>query len=125
MEEVLARVEGRLPRTGTRKSPYVRAAQLKALPCWGSRAQPTCKGPSARAFANGDSERMVQALNTHDLAAPSPEQRAIILCGSGHGDGSNSMRIRAQGARFLHASKDRKHGQAKWKAARLQLYGGA
>jgi pimeloyl-ACP methyl ester carboxylesterase len=61
-------------------------AQLKALRSWGSK-QPVdlSRVHQPVLVANGDSDRMVPSINTHDLARRLPNSELIIYPDSGHG----------------------------------------
>lgn len=61
-------------------------AQLKALRSWGSKkAVDLSKVHHPVLVANGDSDRMVPSINTHDLARRLPNSELIIYPDSGHG----------------------------------------
>jgi pimeloyl-ACP methyl ester carboxylesterase len=85
-KEFLARLRERSENRD--KAITVRAlqAQLKALRSWGlKRPADLSRVHQPVLVANGDSDRMVPTINTHDLARRLPNSELIIYPDSGHG----------------------------------------
>ena len=65
-------------------SAYV--AQLQALSAWGKKAPADLSQIRQPVLVvNGDNDRMVPTLNTHDLARRLPNSQLIIYPDAGHG----------------------------------------
>jgi len=61
-------------------------AQLEALRAWGNKAPADLSGVTQPVLVvNGDNDRMVPTVNTHDLARRLPNSQLIIYPDAGHG----------------------------------------
>jgi pimeloyl-ACP methyl ester carboxylesterase len=85
-KEFLARLRERSENRDKEITIRALQAQLQALRSWGSK-QPVdlARIHQPVLVANGDSDRMVPSINTHDLARRLPHSELIIYPDSGHG----------------------------------------
>ena len=82
----LARLKGRSQNRDKEITVTALPAQLKALRRWGSKAPADLSMIHQPVLvANGDRDRMVPSVNTHDLARRLPNSDLIIYPDSGHG----------------------------------------
>jgi pimeloyl-ACP methyl ester carboxylesterase len=82
----LARLKERTDDRDTEITVSAFAAQLKALHSWGKKASADLslvKQPVL--VVNGDDDRMVPTINTHDLAERLPNSEMVIYSNAGHG----------------------------------------
>jgi len=84
--EFLARLQERSENRDKKITIRALQAQLKALRRWGAkRPADLSRVHQPVLVANGDSDRMVPSINTHDLARRLPNSELIIYPDSGHG----------------------------------------
>jgi pimeloyl-ACP methyl ester carboxylesterase len=82
----LARLEERTENRDTEISVSAFLAQLEALRVWGAKAPADLSVVTQPVLVvNGDNDRMVPTVNTHDLARRLPNSQLIIYPDAGHG----------------------------------------
>ena len=85
-KEFLARLKERSENRDKEITLRALQAQLKALRSWGSKQPEDLSRVHQPALVvNGDSDRMVPSINTHELARRLPNSELIIYPDSGHG----------------------------------------